>query len=182
MNVPRALLPVPLLVLLTACATRDSTPAGATAEAASPAAAAAEPTAKEVSDYRLDMDKMRKFTIAMRGFAEAARTDSTAAMGMSAGSGATTAQMISRLESHPLARNVLREAGLSAEDYVWITAAWLQAAMTAGSLEASPDAKMPEGQNPQNLEFLKANKAQIEAYRDLSTSLALDRERVSRPM
>jgi hypothetical protein len=57
---------------------------------------------------------------------------------------------------------VLKENGLTAEDYVLITAAYIQAAMTQGLLEVSPEAKVPEGQSSRNVEFLRANRAEIE--------------------
>jgi|SRR5687767_6690933 len=173
MKLLRTSLLIPQLVLFSACSSKDAAPeAAGTSETASPASAAAtdipvtagpEPTATELSNYKLDMDKMRRFTAAMRGFTEASKKDSTLAIGMSTGSGASTEQLITTIENNRLARNVLRRAGLSAKEYVWITGAWLQAAMTAGIMEASPQAKLPEGQNPQNIEFLKANKAEIEA-------------------
>ena len=39
----------------------------------------------------------------------------------------------------------------------------MQAAMTQGILETSKEAKLPEGQNPQNIEFIKAHKAELDA-------------------
>jgi hypothetical protein len=35
--------------------------------------------------------------------------------------------------------------------------------MTQGILETTPGAKVPAGQNMQNVDFLKANKAELEA-------------------
>jgi hypothetical protein len=161
------------LAALAACSPRDSAQiATPDTQRGSPGATpATEPTANDISDYRLDMEKMKKYSIAIRGFATLAKTDSAAADAMSSNANATTAQMIARLENNPAAMGVLHEAGLTAQEYVWITAAWLQAAMTQGVLESSSDAKIPEGQNPQNLEFLKAHKAELEAMtRDVGTA------------
>lgn len=153
-----------------ACSSKDTAPvatnSGADANAAASAPAissGAEPTANDISNYKLDMDRMTKYAAAIKGFGALAKTDSVAAEAMSSDANGSTAQMIARLDGNAPAMNVLRQAGLSAKDYVWITAAWLQAAMTQGILESNPNAKLPEGQNPQNMEFLKAHKAELKA-------------------
>lgn len=158
------------LVALAACSPKDSPSAAARSATDSGAGApgttpSAEPTANDISNYRLDMDKMKKYSIAIKGFTTLAKTDSAAAEAMSSNPNATTSEMIARLESNRAAMRVLSEAGLSAKEYVWITAAWLQAAMTQGVLESSPQAKLPEGQNPQNMEFLRSHKSELEAMR-----------------
>jgi len=55
-------------------ATSDAAQPGAAAEA--PAATAAEPTANDISNYQLDMDKMRRYTGAIRGFSSLSSSDS----------------------------------------------------------------------------------------------------------
>jgi hypothetical protein len=166
-------------IALMACS-KDKAPAAGTtgdsgAVAALPADAAppvtGEPTANDISNYKLDMDKMRKFAAAMKGFKSLGKQDSMALEAAGSENNESTAQTIARLERSPVAVRVLREAGLTPRDYVWITAAWLQAAMTQGVLESSKDAKLPAGQNPQNIEFLKAHKAEMDALgRDLGMS------------
>ena len=155
------------MLVLAACNTRDSSRAAAvdtsTAPASSLTATGHEPTANDIADYKLDMDKMRKYAAAMKGFSALARKDSAAAGAMGTHPNETTAQTIARIESSPAALKVLSDVGLSPKDYVWITAAWLQAAMTQAVLESSKDAKLPEGQNAQNIEFLRANRAELEA-------------------
>ena len=155
-------------IALAACSSKDSPPAAgdSSAVAAAPEASSsmsAEPTPNEISNYKLDMGKMRKYAAAMKGFQSLGKQDSMALEAMGSGGSETTAQTIARIENSPIAMRVLRDAGLTPKDYVWITAAWLQAAMTQGILETSKEAKLPEGQNPQNIEFLKANKAELDA-------------------
>jgi hypothetical protein len=151
---------------LAACSKKDSSvaaDAAATGSAATPAAApAGEPTANDVSNYELNMDRMRRWVAAMKGFAAEAERDSAAAEAMAMDQNASTAQLVARLESHPLAKRVLSQAGLSARDYVWTTAAYMQAAMTAGLMQM-PNAKAPEGMNMKNVEFVKAHNAELEA-------------------
>lgn len=157
--------PLTVMLLVIACSSGDSNrTASADSGTASPTPTTAhEPTANDIADYKLDMDKMQKYAKAMRGFAALAKTDSAAAQAMGTHANETTAQTIARIESSPAAMRVLRETGLTAKDFVWITAAWLQAAMTQAVLESSPQSKLPAGQNPQNVEFLRAHRAELEA-------------------
>ena len=149
-----------------ACTSKDAADGPAAGSAAVPAPApapAAEPTANDFSNYKLDMDKMRRYASAIKAFSGLSPSDTSGMSGLNMSGNESTAQTIARMESNPVARRVLADAGLSAKDYVWITAAYLQAAMTQGLIEVSPGAKSPEGQNPQNVEFLRANKAELEA-------------------
>jgi hypothetical protein len=144
-------------------ATSDTTVAGAASAptATASTAPAGEPIANDVSNYELNMDRMRKWVAAMKGFTAEAKRDSTAAAAIAMDQGASTAQMIAGLERNPLAKRVLRQAGLSAADYVWTTAAYMQAAMMAGVMQM-PNAKVPEGMSMKNVEFVKAHNAELE--------------------
>ncbi len=57
---------------------------------------------------------------------------------------------------------VLSENGLTPRDYIWITAAYIQAAMTQTMLESNAQAQVPAGQSTANVEFLKANRAELQ--------------------
>ena len=140
-------------------AATDSSPATTGIEVS----ASPEPTAVDISNYELDMDKMRRYAAAIKGFTAISPADTAGMSGLNMSSDESTAQTIAKLESHPAARRVLSQAGLSAREYVWITAAYLQAAMTQGLLQASPTAKIPAGQSRRNVDFLVANKAEIES-------------------
>jgi hypothetical protein len=167
-------------IFLLACTAKDAsqnatvdTSAGMAASPGAASVPAGEPTANDISNYTLDMDKMRKWANAMKGFAAIAATDSAAAAAMDAGSSnETMSQAIARIESTPVARNVLQKAGLSARDYMMITAAYLQAGMTEGLMSTNAQAKMPEGQNPTNVEFYKAHKAELE---QMAKEMGMDR-------
>ena len=151
-----------------ACSSKDAasgaaTTGDATVAGAPEVAPGAEPTANDISNYELDMDKMRKYAGAIKGFTSMSREDSTVLAAMGSGSAnESTAQMIARIEASPVAMRILRDNGLTAKDYVWITAAYIQAAMTEGILSTNPDTKLPPGQSAQNVEFLKNNKAALE--------------------
>ena len=155
--------------VVAACTSKESpsnAPA-ASANATPPPAATAptavgEPTANDVSNYELTMDRLRKWAAAVKGFQAASRSDSAAAAAMRMDQHATTAQMIASLENNPVAKRVLDQVGLSARDYVWTTAAYMQAAMMAGVMQM-PNAKAPEGMNMRNVEFVRTHKTALDA-------------------
>jgi predicted small secreted protein len=155
-------------VLTAACATKDGAGDSSSAQtsAASPASAGAatmpdNPTSEDISNYPLDMDKMRKLQATMKSLEAAARANPGS---ISSGSNSeTAAQTIARIESNPTERRAIENAGWTVGDFVWTTAAMLQASMMEGTLAATPSAKLPAGHNPRNLEFMKAHKAELEA-------------------
>ena len=155
---------------LAACTARDSTERSSAAAttgdtpvvASAPATSSAEPTMEEISNYPLDMDKMRKWAATLRYLGEAAQSDSTAADAARMGNDESTAQTIAKLERNASARAALRKAGWNAKDYVWTTAAYLQAGMTQGVLASTPGAKVPAGQSMKNVEFLRAHAKEID--------------------
>jgi hypothetical protein len=166
MRFPISVASVSFAAFFAACTAKDAKTADTNSPAAAPAveasSSAAEPTANDISNYKLDMDKMRKYAAALKGYQSLSATDSAAAEAASSEPNQSMAQTITHIESSPVAMKVLRDAGLTAKDYVWITAAYLQGAMTAALLESNKDAKLPEGQNPQNVEFVRAHRAELE--------------------
>jgi hypothetical protein len=157
-----------IALAITACSTENSAQnsKGKTRSASSTPAAsvasAADPTSEDISNYPLDMDKLRKLQRTMKYFAEAGQGDPTLGDALSMNGNATTAQTIAQLEGNATARAVLRKAGWSAKDYVWTTAAVLQAGMLESTLSSRSDAKLPPGHNPRNVEFVRAHKKEIE--------------------
>ena len=150
---------------LAACskdAPQDASPgASPAAEVSTTTASTAEPTEIEISNYPLDMDKMRKWANTQKYLAEAVGKDPSVKDAMSSGQESFNEE-IAKLEAHPAAREALRKAGWSARDYVFTTAAYLQAGMTEGMLASNPGAKIPDGQSTKNIEFIRANKSAIE--------------------
>lgn len=157
-----------LLGSLAACARSDgagdTASAGGTVAQASPSNSSTasmpdNPTANDIANYELNMDKLRKLGLTMTYLGEAATANPglvTSANNESAG------QTIARIENAPAMNAAVRKAGWSAKDYVWTMAALVQASMMDGVLAADPTAKMPEGQNPRNVEFVRAHKREIE--------------------
>jgi hypothetical protein len=153
--------PLIAVFVIAACNTKDSP--GLDTAASPPAVTAHEPTPNEIADYKLNMDKMQKVSAAMNKFAVLGKADSVAAEAMATHTNETMAQTIARIESSPTAMQVLTESGLTPRDYVWITAAWLQAAMTLAVVESSPQSRLPAGQNTQNVEFIRAHRAELDS-------------------
>lgn len=156
-----------LTLAVTSCAKGDKgsetssvAPGAALASGATSAALPANPTTNDIANYPLDMDKVRKLAATMKYMEEAARLDSTVVSGGS--NSETAAQTIARLEGKPQLVAVFRKAGWNAADYVWTMAALLQASMMESVLANTAGAKLPEGQSPKNIEFMRANKAEIE--------------------
>jgi hypothetical protein len=163
-----------------ACSTKGATPdaaAGSSTASADAAAAAnvpgsaamtGEPTSAQISEYPLDMDKLRKLQRTMNGFATAAERDPRLGQALATGSSTTTAQTVALLEGNATARGILRDAGWSARDYVMTTAAMMQAAVIESTLAQRGDAALPAGHSMRNIEFMKAHRAEIAAMRDAS--------------
>lgn len=158
-------------LLTAACATKDGAGDSASAETSggAPAASAAStlpanPTSEDISNYPLDMDKMRKLKASMASMEAAAKADPTGSIS-SGSNDETAAQTIGRIESNATMRRAIESAGWSVSDYVWTTAAMLQAAMMEATLASTPGAKLPAGHNPRNIEFIKAHKAELDAMR-----------------
>ena len=160
-----------LLILATAsfgalaCAGKDvsrDTSAATSAVIASPASSAlpANPTSNDIAAYKLDMDKVGKLAATMKNLEAAVRADPT--IQTSGDNSETASQTIARLESNAKVRRAIEQAGWSVTDYVWTTAALLQAGLLEATLASTPSARMPEGQSAQNLEFVRAHRAELE--------------------
>ena len=160
-----------VVTLTAACAKKDGAGDSGAAQASggAPVASAASarpgnPTSEEIANYPLDMDKMRKLQASMASMEASAKADPTARIS-SGSNDETAAQTIARIESTPLMRRAIEQAGWSVSDYVWTTAAMLQAAMMEATLASTPGAKLPAGYNPRNIEFIREHKAELDAMR-----------------
>lgn len=156
-------------LVLSACSSRDASsqatgkaPSGVQVSAAA-AKSSGDPSANDVSNYTLDMDKMTKYLNVMKDLAIASEKDSTVESTLSMDGNATLAQSIEKLDESPVARRALKSAGMSSRDYVMTGLAYLQAGMAAGLMKSVPNYKIPAGQNMKNIDFVNAHGAEIEA-------------------
>ncbi|MEO8194319.1 MAG: hypothetical protein ABI681_10760 [Gemmatimonadales bacterium] len=166
MAIVRRHLPLSIAFLaMAACSSKDSPPAEGTPVPPPPApsasAPAGDPTAADISRYELTMDKMRRWTGAMKEMAKAEGANAQAVEGINMGTD-PLALSVSKMEATPVVKNALDKAGLSARDYLMIMSAYLQAGMTDAMLKANPQAKVPEGQSTKNVEFVRAHRAELE--------------------
>jgi septal ring factor EnvC (AmiA/AmiB activator) len=74
------------------------------------------------------------------------------------------ADMEARLKKHPAAMRALSAQGLTPREYAVCMMALLQAAMAEGFSQGKLDLnKLPPGINPENIKFVRENKAELEA-------------------
>lgn len=163
---------VAALLALTACGKADSNTA---AEAGSSPAAASQGANDlvEIGDYRLSMDKIDKWFAAQRNVMVKAKSMSEAekaafesqSEGMS-GANASIDDMARSVESIPMYRQAVRDAGLSPREYALVMMSFVQTGMAAGVAAMSPNANQDSliramQANPENVKFYRANEAEI---------------------
>lgn len=156
------------LAVLSACNQKATEPAAPTqapapAPAVEQAPAAQGQPAPATEGYALSMAKVEAYFKAQQQLALAAQADpkfEDLSMNISR---EDTAQYTARLEANDKVRAIITDAGLSTRDFALtgetlLSALLAEAAMDAGSLK-----QLPEGIDPASVEFVKQNKAQIEA-------------------
>ncbi|HWK90324.1 MAG TPA: hypothetical protein VNP72_10020, partial [Longimicrobium sp.] len=183
LSLRRIAIALPVLVMLAACG-GDDTPAAETkaGAATTPAPAAgtvgtaaapqdAEPAAEPVASggsitsddlrrYRLSMDRIRRLQQAeaewRRSGGKAQENDESVDMGKNPTLADAANQMMRQLEKDPKILAALRSAGLSAREVAIHTMVAGGSAMAAGGM-AQPEIA------PENVEFIKAHRAELEA-------------------
>jgi hypothetical protein len=76
----------------------------------------------------------------------------------------TLAEMEAAIGKHPQATRALAREGLSAHDFALTLMTLFQAAMVEGFSQGKVDmAKLPAGVNPENIQFVREHKAELEA-------------------
>jgi hypothetical protein len=171
---------VPALVLVTALAACDkkegaATSGSAASSAAAPAAASANAELADVQSYRLSMDKIDKMLAAQRILAAKAKAMTPAereameARDESASdANESLDDMARKIDSEPMLRDAIREAGLSSREYVLITMSMMQTGMADGVLKMRPkdnqDSLIREMKaNADNIKFYREHQAEITA-------------------
>ena len=170
----RWLLPLSLLVVAAACskpAADTTTPAAASADAAAaPTDAETAATAAPSADtgFVLTMDKVDAYyaTIGkLSGMVAAAGEDGSEDIDDVTAMDASESvdEYIARIEADPKAKAMITSAGMSVSDYAHTNEAMLAGMMTAGALESGALKEIPDGINPQYVEFAQQHKAELEA-------------------
>ena len=175
---------VPALVLATtlaACSKKEggetNSPPPSTAASAPATTASTKGDAElaDVQSYKLSMDKIDKMLAAQRILAAKAKAMTPAereameARGESASDpNASLDDMARKIDSEPMLRDAIREAGLSSREYVLITMSMMQTGMAESVLKMRPkdnqDSLIREMKaNPDNIKFYREHQAEITA-------------------
>ena len=163
------------VLALSACGKDTSEGPGTTADASTPASAAAqaEEDLADVSQYRLSMDKIDKYMAAQRNIAtKAASLTPAQRAAMEANSenssdpNASLDDMVRRIESEPMMVAAIRDAGLSAREFTMITISMMQTGMAAAVAKMRPTDNQDSliramKANPDNIKFWNENEAEI---------------------
>jgi hypothetical protein len=174
---------VPALVLVTTLAacgkkeggTTNSSAPGAAAPASAIAGTKGDAELADVQSYKLSMEKIDKMLAAQRILAAKAKAMTPAereameARGESASyPNESLDDMARKIDSEPILRDAIREAGLSSREYVLITMSMMQTGMAGGVLKMRPkdnqDSLIREMKaNPDNIKFYREHEAEITA-------------------
>lgn len=167
-------LSIALVVALAACAQpSDTTPANDAAPASTAAAPsvatvaqapAVETDAESPDDYELTMANIERWMAAQKNLAALVAADPAiedeTAMNISE---EDSAQYAARMEASPKMRAAITQAGMSTHDFALTGEALTSTMMAVGAVDAGALKDIPEGLNPQNVEFYRSHKAEIEA-------------------
>jgi hypothetical protein len=169
LRIARALLCTAALGLTLAGATSNAADRPATLHVAA-ASSATDPALKEIANYKLTMDAVRKFAQASKTMKQYEKDhpelNQDDEEDDNDDDSASLDDMEAKIASIPEARKAIEGAGLSVREYVVITFAMLQSAISQYAIEQGADpAKIARdaGVHPANVTFYKEHKAEIEA-------------------
>lgn len=163
------------VLVLGACNKGEDTGVSSDASGSAPTGSpqSADEQLAELGEYRLSMDKFDKYVAAQRNIMSKAQKLSPAereameARGDSRdNSNATLDDMVRNVESEPLMKEAVREAGLSPREFALIGMAYMQTAMAAGIAKMRPNDNQDSlvramKANPDNVKFILDNEAEL---------------------
>lgn len=117
--------------------------------------------AADLRSYTLDMDKMRRYAAAAKLLDEESKKNPSVVIDVNIGN-EPLSESIATVERNDFVTDVLKRAGTTPSDFVTTMAAYLQAATASAALDADTNARIPAGQNAENVEFVRAHRAEIE--------------------
>jgi hypothetical protein len=160
---PLALLALAVLSACNQTATSPEPAAQAQAPAAEASATQAPPAAPAEGEFALTMDKVEAYFKAQQQLALAAQADPTLddlTMNVSREDGT---QYAARLEANTRVKAIIADAGLSTRDFSLTGETLISALLAQAALESGALKELPDGIDAASVEFVKQNKAQIEA-------------------
>jgi hypothetical protein len=121
---------------------------------------------KEIQAYRLTGPVMKQVVTATRSMIGAVKQEGEAARLQ-----ATVANVIGKsltdieraIEKEPLVTNALKPAGISAREYAKFMVVFFQTSMLQNMLKSGAVKEAPATANPDNLRFVEANQAEVNA-------------------
>jgi len=154
------------IVIVAACTPKERASTSADSVAVAPAAAASPSDDNAtMASYTLDMNKIERLTAFMKNAAAYKKSHPGEDIDVSLDASDNLETSIQKIEANATARDLLEKSGLTARDYVLTISAYLGAGMSAAMLSTNPNAKLPEGVNPQNVEFIRIHKAELDQIR-----------------
>src|SRR5512141_758591 len=163
-------------VTLTACNKDNSAASKSSAApaAATPAlAASADNELKDITTYRLSMDKIDKYIAAQRNIALEAKNlspEEKAAMEArndgDSNADASLDDMQKKIDSEPLMKSAIQDAGLSTREFVMITMSMMQSGMAAGVLKMRP-----KDNQDSLIRAMQASAENVKFYQDNETEI-----------
>lgn len=149
--VPLLLGPLAILLLLGAAATP---------------AAAQSSDEEAIASYTLTMPKVKAYYETTQALTEVVMKDSALAKRMQADADQDSdqeslTQMAAKLEKYPQIKAVLTAHGLTGRENMLIALTLMQASLAQGLLSSNPNAKLPEGINPKNVEFVRQHQDEL---------------------
>src|SRR5688572_23568451 len=115
----------------------------------------------DLRTYTLDMDKMRRYAAAAKALDEESQKNPSVVIDVNIGK-EPVSESIATVERNDFVTDLLKRVGTNPRDFVMTMAAYLQAATTSAALDANPNARIPAGQNADNVEFVRARRAEID--------------------
>jgi hypothetical protein len=127
---------------------------------------AADKDLKAISAYTLTMPKYKQLMTAMLNLGKAAQRDPKLAESLKDSGNLSIDQMVARYDAVPPVKRAISDAGFTTREFAVAQGAMLQAGMSYGlmkQLKLSPDSvSKTTGVSKANLEFIRANEAEIE--------------------
>ena len=121
---------------------------------------------REISAYTLTMPKYKQLINAMLNLGKAAQAEPSVGGALEGSGNLTLDQATARLGAVPAAKRAVTSAGLTPREFMVAQGAMLQAGMSYGIMKQyklSPDSvSKSTGVSKANLEFFRANEAEIE--------------------
>src|SRR5688572_31799462 len=113
----------------------------------------------DLRTFTLDMDKMRRYAAAAKALDEESKRNPSLVIDVNIGE-EPTAESIATVERNDFVTDLLKRAGTTPRDFVMTMVAYLQASTTSAALDANPNARIPANQNADNVELVRARRAE----------------------